>query len=77
MSDFKLVTKEEFDEFVKNYPNKLEWNVTGICEPPMGNHNDFTNGKVWPQSMVTKVCLTRGEAHYDHEPNTYYIKENV
>lgn len=74
MSKFKQVTEQEFNEFVDNYPNKLLWNVTRICEPPMGNHNDFTSGKVWPESMVTKVVLTNGEAYYDHEPNSYYVK---
>ena len=77
MSNFKKVTKVQFDEFVKNYPNKLEWNVTRICEPAMGNHNDFSDGKVWPESMVTKVSLTNGEAYYNNEPNTYYIKEEI
>lgn len=77
MSDFKQVTETEFKEFIDNYPNKLDWNVVMFCEPPMGNHNDFTDGKVWPESMVTKVFLTNGEAYYNNEPNTYYIKDVV
>lgn len=77
MSNFKQVTETEFKEFLDSYPNKLEFNVSRMCEPPMGSHNDFTDGKVWPESMVTKVILTNGEAYYNHEPNTYYVKEDV
>lgn len=75
MKDFKEVTKEEFQEFVKKYPNKLDWNVTGICEPPLGSHNDFSDGKVWPESMVTKVFIMDGSAYYDGKFSEYYIKD--
>lgn len=66
---FKQVSKEEFDAFVKAYPKPLEWNVTKTCEPPLGNHNDFSDGKVWPDSMVTQVFFN--EVY--KEPNEYYI----
>nr|DAH57223.1 MAG TPA: hypothetical protein [Caudoviricetes sp.] len=77
MTDFKQVSEAEFKEFIDNYPNKLEFNVSRMCEPPMGSHNDFSDGKIWPESMVTQVILTNGEAYYDNEPNTYFIKEVV
>lgn len=56
---YKKVSKEEFDNFVKNYPNskKLNWDVFRACEPPMGSFNDFSDGKVWPESMVAKVFM--------------------
>ena len=38
---FKQVSKKEFDDFVKNYPVELKWNVSAIYEPPLGSHNDF------------------------------------
>ena len=75
MKEFREVSKEEFDEFVKNYPNKLEWNVTTICEPPLGNHNDFMDGKVWPESMVTKVKLYDGSEYHLRKKPMYYISE--
>lgn len=72
---FKQVSKQEFDEFVKNYPNKLDWDVTGIYDPPLGSHNDFSNGKVWPESMVTKVMLYDGSDYYDGKQSEYYIRQ--
>ena len=66
---FDKVTKKEFKDFVSNYPNKLDWDVTTICEPPMGNYNDFTKGKVWPESMVAIVRLMDGYPY----PNEYFI----
>lgn len=75
MSNFKQVTKEEFDKFVSEYPNKLDWDVTGICEPPLGSHNDFTEGKVWPESMVTKVRLFDGSDYHMNRQAEYFVKE--
>lgn len=53
----KQVSKEEFFKFVKKYPRKLEWDVCGICDPPLGSYNDFSDGKVWPESIVSKVKM--------------------
>jgi len=47
----KSCTKEEFFEFVKNYPRKLSFNTTGICEPPFSSYSDFTLGE-YPDSIV-------------------------
>ena len=30
MSEFRQVTKEEFNQFVDDYPNKLDWDVCGF-----------------------------------------------
>jgi len=54
---FKQVSKDDFYAFVKAWPNKLEWDVTGICEPPLGSYNDFSNGKVWPESIVARISM--------------------
>lgn len=51
---FREVTRSEYLEFISRYPNKLEFDCTGICEPPLGTHNDFSDGKVWPESVVAK-----------------------
>lgn len=52
--EYKKVTRDEYVAFLRNYPNQLKFDCTGICEPPMGSYNDFTGGKVWPESIVAK-----------------------
>lgn len=47
----KSVTKEEFLEFIKNYPRKLSFNTDGRGEPPFSTYNDFTLGN-YPDSIV-------------------------
>ena len=77
---FKKVTKVEFYAFIKEYPIKLEYDVTGICEPPLGTFNDFRSGKMWPESVVAKITLNeimKRHPSYHGEPNDYYIaKQN-
>lgn len=51
---FKKVSKNEYLEFIKNYPKPLEFDCTGICEPPLGTYNDSSDGKMWPESIVAK-----------------------
>lgn len=53
----KVVSKAEFDDFIDSYPNELAVDVTGICEPPLKTYNDFSDGKVWPESIVASVVL--------------------
>ncbi|WGH28563.1 hypothetical protein 13VV501A_gene0067 [Vibrio phage 13VV501A] len=75
------VTKEEFDDFIKNYPNDLITDVSHICEPPVKTYNDFSGGKKWPESVVASVSLTEsypkeengGRFPYVWSPNTYRI----
>jgi hypothetical protein len=79
MSDrtWKKVSPEEFDAFVSGYPKQLVPDVTGICEPPMKSLNDFSDGNVWPESMVAKVVLNtamRGHPAYKGEPDDYYLR---
>lgn len=51
---WRRVTKEEFNNFIKSYPANLDFDTTGICDPPLSSYNDFTRGN-WPDSMVAKV----------------------
>ena len=51
---WKQVTKEDFYNFIDSYPTKLDFDTTGICDPPLSSYNDFTRGN-WPDSMVAKV----------------------
>lgn len=64
------VGKDIFDQHVKDYPNKLTRDLAGMCDPPMLSYNDFTNGNVWPESMVAKASLG---AHVGLD-NRYWIK---
>jgi hypothetical protein len=61
---FTTVSEDEFNKFIENYPNKLEGDVLGACEPPLATYNDFSIATHWPKSIVAK---------YDKgEPNEYY-----
>ena len=63
---YKEVSKKELLEFVKNYPRKLEIDVTGICEPPLLTYNDFELANRWPYSIVASHYC------YDDNPKDYY-----
>lgn len=54
MGRFKQVSREEFLEFVKNYPNKLHFDCAGFYEPLLCSYNDFSNEGFWPGTIVAK-----------------------
>lgn len=64
----KKVTKEEFMEFIKNYPRKLERDVCGISDPPAVSYNDFELANRWPYSTVASTFL------YDDNPGDYFYE---
>lgn len=64
----KNVTKEEFKEFIKNYPRKLEKDVCGISDPPAVSYNDFELANRWPYSIVASTFL------YDDNPDDYFYE---
>lgn len=73
---FKQVTRQECIDFVKNYPVRLEQDVAGMFEPPLRTFNDFSDGKVWPESIVAKVVLNEdchGMPGIPDKKNKYYI----
>lgn len=73
---FKEVTKEAFDKFIEAYPNKITWDIYQVPEPPIKSANDFSGGKVWPQSIVAYIVLETamsGHPAYNGEPDGYYI----
>jgi len=76
-TEYKKVTKEQFDKFVKEYPSELVWDVAGMYEPPLGSHNDFSEGKKWPESMVTKVVLYNGSSYHGGKNREYYIRTEL
>ena len=51
------VSKEQFDEFVENYPNELIVHTTHIITPPIRTYNDFSAGKEYPDSIVAAITL--------------------
>jgi hypothetical protein len=73
----KKVTKEEFEDFIKNYKNKLEIDINGAFEPPIKTYNDFSLGN-WPESVVAFVRmgkLTYGYFKTKEENDKYCIDE--
>lgn len=64
----KNVTKEEFQEYIRNYPRKLDRDVFGACEPPSVTYNDFELADRWPYSVVASTFL------YDNKPGSYYYE---
>ena len=73
----KEVTKEEFEEFVNNYPRKLERDWCAICEPPLISYNDFELANRWPYSVVARTWdytyTPHGIAYTDEEKHYYII----
>jgi hypothetical protein len=65
-----LVTKENFCDFIKNYPRKLAYDCTGICEPPAISYNDFELANRWPYSVVARTWA------YSDDPKDYYYSDN-
>jgi len=68
---FKTVTKEEFEQFLKDYPEKLVHDVCRVCDPPMISFNDFTKAEKWPESVVAKYF----DRYYPTDDITYMIQE--
>ena len=65
------VRKEEFKEFIKNYPRKLERDVCGISDPPNITYNDFELANRWPYSVVARTFM-----YADNKEDYWYCPEN-
>jgi hypothetical protein len=63
------VTKEDFIEFVLNYPTGLDVNISHISEPPIETYNDFSEGRVFPEGVENYP--------YCKAPNVYKILEEI
>jgi hypothetical protein len=80
---FREVSREECLAFIKAYPRKLEFDCTGICEPPVGTYNDFAIAPEWPGSIVAKESrswLGPGGAVDNASPGKfwkYYIRTDI
>lgn len=62
----KLVSKEEFLEFIANYPRSLVINTFNACDPPAISYNDYSLG-AWPKSIVAMTY------EYDDDPKAISI----
>ncbi|AUR92804.1 hypothetical protein NVP1177O_39 [Vibrio phage 1.177.O._10N.286.45.E10] len=79
------VDKDTFDKIINSYHGELNVNVSGISEPPVKTYNDFSNGKVWPDSVVASVALFEsyrkiedgGVPPYSWSENTYKVREEL
>jgi hypothetical protein len=71
MKDFKIVSKEEFKKFVKEYPKELHKHAVMICEPPLITYHDFSDGKKYPESIIAKFS-----DEYDKSKIQYKILSN-
>lgn len=64
--EYKRVNKEEFYNFIKNYPRKLTCDCYGVCDPPSITYNDFELANRWPYSIVASTFA------YSDNPDDYY-----
>jgi len=71
------VSKADFDQYISDYPKPLEKDITRICEPPMLTYNDFSDGKVWPQSIVAKAQLYDGSEYHGGRAPVYFLPNKV
>ena len=73
---YKVVSKDEFDNFIRSYQNELVFDLYAVCEPALITYNDFTLGK-YPDSIVayTWIYGDNPEDRYycDPEDRHYYI----
>ena len=69
----KSVTHDEFYEFIKNYPRKLDVDVVYFNEPPVKTWNDFTLGK-WPKSIVASCRVFSDDPYYTESEKDYVDK---
>lgn len=67
------VSKDDFDQYISDYPKPLGKDIARMCEPPMLTYNDFSDGKVWPQSIVAKVQLYDGSEYHGGRGPVYSL----
>ena len=51
---YKQVSEQEFKDFIKSFPRKLEEDLY----MDWYTWNDFSDGKIWPESIVCKAEIT-------------------
>ena len=72
----KKVSKEDFVEYLKNYPNRLSITITRISDPPIKHYHD----NLFDKEVASIVLDWLGENGEIYRDNTgiyweYYIKK--
>ena len=71
------VSKEEFNDFVDNYPRKLVTDVAHVCEPPVLCYYDFEKYSGSDAIVATVLLQEAMKEHpaYKGEENSYKLHE--
>lgn len=75
---WKRVTKEKFEEFIRNYPRDLVEYEIMMCSPPICAYNDFELAD-YPNSEVAREFYGTdkvGDLWYMPESERYSVMEN-
>lgn len=76
----RKISKEEFKNFISQYPRRLCVDVYGVSDPPSVTYNDFELANRWPYSVVANTWAYSDDPNdYFYEPEEerdYYIVEN-
>lgn len=76
MKNERKVSKEEFENFLKNYHGKLACDTCGISEPPVTTYNDFSRGD-YPNSVVARYFKNdMNPERYGTEFNGYILEDD-
>ena len=70
---YKEVTKEEFDKFIKDYPNTISWDTCGIFDPPKTMAHDFTLYHGWEAVIAYITRYSMHPIELDYVDDKYYI----
>lgn len=68
--EMKKVSKSEFEDFINNYPRKLEIDYYRVFDPPLVTYNDFELANRWPHSVVARTY-----AYHDKPGEYFYVPE--
>jgi hypothetical protein len=77
MSKWIEVSKEDFIKILIPYPSqKLTSSIVRICTPEICSYDDFSDGKVWPESTVAQEILHEWyKDTFTDAKNVYRIKK--
>lgn len=53
----KQITKKEFDKFIEEYPNKLNYHIVMHVDPPIKNYFDETLNEKYPENIVAQIHM--------------------
>lgn len=67
----QIVTKDQFDAFIRSYVPELTCDVSGICEPPLVGYYDFAKAEGL-EALVASYHL-----HLDPAKRVYRIALNA